>query len=388
MSALLDSMRDVLNQRERRILSSSAARSSDSVRRKAESLLNRDYRLPFAVDVDRILHSLAYTRYIDKTQVFYLVENDHITHRVLHVQLVSRVARTIGRLLELNEDLIEAIALGHDIGHAPFGHEGETYLSRLCRESGIDHFMHNVQSVQFLDKVERKGRGCNLCLQTLDGILCHDGEVHNRNLVPAVDKTFATLEQELAQKKKEPETKLVPMTLEGCVVRFADTVSYIGRDIEDAIRLDLIRRQDIPEKCVNLLGDTNGKIIYSLVTDIIRTSMHNSCIAFSEEVSDALQRLKAFNYERIYKNPKIKAASDTINRLFVMLFERYCNDIETANHDSVIFTSFLRDMSESYLSSHQTPEIVRDFMAGMTDKYFIRQCPPDMRPKLVWQEGV
>jgi len=385
MSALLDSMRDILNRREQRILSSSAARSAEGVRRRAEPLLDDDYRPPFAVDVDRILHSLAYTRYIDKTQVFYLIKNDHITHRVLHVQLVSRVARTIGRLLELNEDLIEAIALGHDIGHAPFGHEGEIYLSRLCQQAGIDCFLHNVQSVQFLDKVERKGRGCNLCLQTLDGILCHDGEVHNRDLMPSGGKTFATLEREIAQKKKDPATRLAPMTVEGCVVRFADTISYIGRDIEDAIRLDLIRRQDLPEPCVRRLGDTNGKIIYALVTDIIRTSMNHDRIAFSEDVSEALRRLKAFNYERIYQNPRIKAASDAINRLFVMLFERYCRDIETDNRDSVIFSNFLRDMSDDYIAAHQTAEIVRDFMAGMTDQYFLRQCPPEMRPTLEWQ---
>ena len=177
------------------------------------------------------------------------------------------------------------------------------------------------------------------------------------------------------------------MTVEGCVVRFADTISYIGRDIEDAIRLGLICRADIPAGCVDVLGDTNGKIVYSLVTDIIRTSMSNNFIAFSEDVSEALRQLKAFNYERIYQNPKIKAASDTINNLFEMLFERYCNDIETGNQDSVIFTNFLRDMSETYLNSHRTPEIVRDFLAGMTDKYFIRQCPPEMRPALAWREN-
>ena len=117
------------------------------------------YRQAFSLDSDRILHSRAYTRYIDKTQVFYLIPNDHITHRVLHVQLVSKIARTIGRFLRLNEDLIEAIALGHDIGHTPFGHEGERYLSELCQKAGIGYFLHNVQSIQFLDRVERKGQG-------------------------------------------------------------------------------------------------------------------------------------------------------------------------------------------------------------------------------------
>src|SRR6056297_2676411 len=143
----LQGLRQILDRREAEQLSESAVDSAAGVRRRKEARLATDYRQNFAVDVDRILHSLAYTRYIDKTQVFYLVEHDHITHRVLHVQLVSRVARTIGRMLELNEDLIEAIALGHDIGHAPFGHEGENYLSELCRAEGIGHYLHNVQSV-------------------------------------------------------------------------------------------------------------------------------------------------------------------------------------------------------------------------------------------------
>ncbi|MDY6822471.1 MAG: HD domain-containing protein [Thermodesulfobacteriota bacterium] len=376
----MDEINEVLNRREQKILSPFAEPSSKGLRRRDEKLLEVDYRQAFAVDVDRILHSLAYTRYIDKTQVFYLVENDHITHRVLHVQLVSRVARTIGRLLGLNEDLIEAIALGHDIGHAPFGHEGEIYLSELCEQAGIGRFMHNLQSVHFLDVVERKGRGCNLCLQTLDGILCHDGEIHTSNLVPEKEKTFETLADEMTRKRKAPDTRLMPMTLEGCVVRFADTISYVGRDIEDAIRLGLIKRTDLPDKCVAVLGDTNGKMVFTLVTDIIKNSMGQDRIAFSEPVSDALRALKTFNYEEIYKNKKIKAASGTIRRLFGMLFGTYCRDLEKNNRQSVIFTNFLHDISEKYTENHSTPEIVRDFISGMTDKYFLRQCPEDMRP--------
>jgi len=173
-----------LNARETEILSPVATLSDSGVRRFRDVRVEEGYRQTFSVDVDRILHSRAYTRYIDKTQVFYLIHHDHITHRVLHVQLVSKIARTIGRYLGLNEDLIEAISLGHDIGHTPFGHDGERFLSELCRAGGIGDFLHNVQSVQFLDRVERKGKGWNLCLQTLDGILCHDGEVHNQVLKP------------------------------------------------------------------------------------------------------------------------------------------------------------------------------------------------------------
>jgi len=369
-------------QRESEILSPLATLSSTGVRRSHDERLAEGYRQTFSVDVDRILHSRAYTRYIDKTQVFYLIRHDHITHRVLHVQLVSKISRSIGRYLGFNEDLIEAIALGHDIGHTPFGHDGERFLSELCKSNGIGYFEHNVQSVQFLDRVERKGRGWNLCLQTLDGILSHDGEIHNQALKPDREKTFETLEREMSVKKSDPSTKLIPMTMEGCVVRMADTIAYIGRDIEDAIRLDMIKRSDLPKESVDILGNTNGTIVYNLVTDIINNSFQNGFIAFSREVSDALKRLKGFNLEHIYMNPKIKKHSGTIKKLFKMLFETYLEDIETENRSSVIFTGFLENMSEDYLNNYQKEEIVRDFIAGMTDQYFLRQCPEDMRPEI------
>lgn len=372
-----------LNERETEILSPVATLSVTGVRRFPDARLEKGYRQTFSVDVDRILHSRAYTRYIDKTQVFYLIRHDHITHRVLHVQLVSKIARTIGRYLGLNEDLIEAIALGHDIGHTPFGHDGERFLSELCRASGIGDFHHNVQSVQFLDRVERKGKGWNLCLQTLDGILCHDGEVHNQALEPERKKTFEVIEKEMALKKENSLTQLMPMTLEGCVVRMADTISYIGRDIEDAIRLNMIKRSDLPKESVDVLGDTNGTIVYHLVTDIINTSFQNTYIAFSQKVSEALKRLKDFNLERIYMNPKIKKKTDTIKTLFGILFEKYLDDIENENRSSMIFKGFLEDMSEDYIQNHRKEEIVRDFIAGMTDQYFLRQCPEDMRPEII-----
>ena len=379
--ATVDSIRKMLDQQEDRTLSPYAARSEDGRRRRTRMI--SDYRQTYTVDSDRILHSHAYTRYIDKTQVFYLVENDHITHRVLHVQLVSKIARTIGRFLALNQDLIETIALGHDIGHAPFGHDGERFLSRLCRSAGIGNFLHNVQSVQFLEKVERRGRGWNLCLQSLDGILCHDGEVHDRALRPAGAKTFDTLEQEIARKKADPGTALVPMTLEGCVVRMADTIAYIGRDIEDAIRLRVIRRSELPGECVGVLGETNGTIVYRLVTDIVHSSHHKPYVTFSPEVSEALHRLKQFNLERVYLNPRIKRHSEAIGRLFESLFQRYCEDVERENTASAVFGDFLADKSEAYLAEHGTAERVRDFIAGMTDRYFLRQCPEELRPRAI-----
>jgi len=373
-------IQQALNQREIDYLCPIGAFSQHGIRRVSDLHEDTDFRQSFSIDGDRILHSLAYTRYIDKTQVFYLVQNDHITHRVLHVQLVSKIARTIGRFIGLNEDLIEAISLGHDIGHTPFGHDGETFLSEICRANGVGSFLHNLQSVQFLDRVERKGKGWNLCLQTLDGILCHDGEIHNQRLEPLRAKTFETLESEMAAKQNNPAIGLTPMTLEGCVVRMADTVSYIGRDIEDAIRLNMIRRSDLPPQSVKVLGSTNGTIVYRLVMDIIQNSFQNTYTAFSPEVSDALESLKAFNLERIYMSPKIKSHTVVIRNLFHLLFERYLLDIEKENQNSVIFSGFLKDMSDDYLSCQRPAEIVRDFIAGMTDRYFLAQCPENLRP--------
>jgi dGTPase len=375
-------LKALLDSNESKFLSSLATRNAMGLRRVTDERLQAGYRQPFSVDADRILHSLAYVRYIDKTQVFYLVKNDHITHRVLHVQLVSKIARTVGRFLGLNEDLLEAIALGHDIGHTPFGHDGERFLSDICRKNGIGYFHHNLQSVQFLDKVERKGQGWNLCLQTLDGILCHDGEIHNQRLSPTTGKTFAELEEEIAAKKSDPQTPLTPMTLEGCLVRMADTVSYIGRDIEDAIRLNLIHRDDLPQESVSVLGDTNGTIVFNLVTDIIRNSYQSPYISFSPGVSEALKRLKSFNLERIYLNSKIKKHTRRINELFVMLFETYLQDIKKQRQASVIFCQYMKDMTEEYRQSHRPAEIVRDFISGMTDQYFLDQCPRSMRPQI------
>ena len=379
---ILTELKGLLERQENEMLSPLAVRNADGIRRMPDKRMESGYRQAFSVDVDRILHSLAYARYIDKTQVFYLVKNDHITHRVLHVQLVSKIARTIGRFLNLNEDLIEAIALGHDIGHTPFGHDGENFLSEICRNHGIGYFHHNLQSVHFLEKVERKGEGWNLCLQTLDGILSHDGEIHSEKLLPATDKTFDLMDREITAKKNDSQTVLIPMTLEGCLVRMADTISYIGRDIEDAIRLKLIHRSDLPQESVSLLGDTNGTIVFNLVTDIICSSRGKSYIAFSSEVSEALKHLKSFNYEHIYMNSRIKKHTRRIKKLFEMLFETYLEDLNNRRESSVIFSQFLKDMKQNYIQNHQPTEIVRDFISGMTDQYFLDQCPESMRPEV------
>ncbi len=364
-------LRDALDQQEEERFSPLATLSRNGIRRTKETLPG--HRLAFAVDADRILHSRSYTRYIDKTQVFSLVANDHITHRVLHVQLVSKIARTIGRYLSLNEDLIEAIALGHDIGHPPFGHDGETILAELCLEHGTNSFQHNIQSVQFLDRLEKKGLGWNLTLQTLDGILCHDGEIHNRDLTPDRSLTnFADFDHKLNGKANHPELELAPMTIEGCVVRFADTIGYIGRDIEDAITLKIIKRSDIPNQCRDILGDKNGTIVYRLVADLISNGSNDDKIFFSADIAKALLNLKKFNYEQIYRNPVIKKDYESIRICYGVLFATYIDDLLNKKIQSPVFTDFLNDKPTSYTDNHVPAAIVRDFIAGMTDNYFLR----------------
>ncbi|MBF0572973.1 MAG: HD domain-containing protein [Desulfamplus sp.] len=370
-----------LNQRERMFLSHLAAFSDRAIRREYDLRAEEGYRQNFSVDADRILHSLAYTRYIDKTQVFSLIKNDHLTHRVLHVQLVSRIARTIGRYLGLNEDLIEAASMGHDLGHPPFGHDGEKILSQLTQQNGTGYFHHNVQSIQILDHIEQKGKGFNLTLQTLDAILCHNGELHSTTIAPAKERTFEELKSIIYKMKQAEKYDAIPMSMEGCVVRASDTIAYIGRDIEDSIRLGLIKRDELPLECVKFLGNTNGTIVYNLVTDLINNSLNKPYISFSADISSVLSALKSFNYERIYGNPAIKKHLNSVRKIYTHLFELFLNDLETNNVDSIIYRNFTHDLAENYKQNHSNVEIVRDFIAGMTDSFFISLAPKSLCPE-------
>ncbi|MCK5695357.1 MAG: HD domain-containing protein [Desulfobacula sp.] len=376
-------LKSLLNLREKENLCSLACFSHTAQRRHKEKFTENEYRQAFSADSDRILNSLAFTRYIDKTQVFSLINNDHLTHRVIHVPMVSRVGRTIGRYLGLNEDLIEAASLGHDIGHAPFGHDGERFLSKLTHEHGAGFFHHNLQSIQFLDRIEKNGIGWNLSLQTMDAIICHNGEVHSKQLVPQKNRSFKDFDIIMATIKTKKACDEIPMTMEGCVVRMADTISYIGRDLEDAIRLGLVKRQDIPDICKKVLGRTNGTIVFTLVTDLISNSLSQPFISFSEKISSALKKLKAFNYKYIYKNPVIKKHLSSIEDIFCFLFEKYLTALEKENEESVIFTDYLNGMSSKYRKNTSNPEIVRDYISGMTDSYFIRQAPDHLKPNSI-----
>ncbi|MEA2101278.1 MAG: HD domain-containing protein [Thermodesulfobacteriota bacterium] len=338
-------------------------------RRHASGTLQLDdMRDPFSIDVDRILHSKAYTSYTDKTQVFSLIGNPGISHRVIHVQLLSRIARTIGRKLGLNEDLIEAIAIGHDIGHPPFGHDGEKYLDRLCMQSGAGHFRHNVQGIQAVDIIEKQGKGLNLTLEVMDGILCHNGEMTEQEISPDREGSFDGFDHKCAMSLTGSDP--LPMTPEGCLIRVADTISYIGRDIEDAIALGIIDRQDLPGEAVEVLGNTNGRIVYSLVDDVIGHSSAGK-IAYSSQVFSALKTLKRFNYENIYLNPLVKMESRKIETMYDLVFLRLFEDIKTSQKESPVFVHFIDLMDKAYQQSSPAAKTVRDFMAGLTDSAFL-----------------
>ncbi len=346
-------------------LSSSAIRYSDTISKD-------DIRPPYFHDIDRIIYSLSYTRYLDKTQVFTKSGNDHISKRITHVQLVSKVARTIGRALNLNEDLIEAIALGHDIGHTPLGHTGEAFLNKISLRELGEYFSHNIQSVRDLMFIENNGHGLNLTVQVYDGIMCHNGEMLSPIYEP-VSKTKEEFLREYNLSYKDIKTSRTfrPMTLEGCVVRISDIIGYIGRDIEDAIVLGVIKREELPESISSVLGTTNREIINTVVMDIVNNSLYKPYIKMSDDVFKALFDLKKFNYEHIYKYSLSDSVREYYEEGMNKLFCRYLSDIKNNNTDSEIFTIFLNNQCESYMENTCDKRKVIDFIAGMTDDYFI-----------------
>ena len=357
--------------RKEKDLSPYATKSSDAVRFKEET---EDIRPPFFHDIDRIIHSLSYTRYLNKTQVYTLNSNDHVSRRITHVQLVSKIARTIGRALNLNEDLIEAIALGHDIGHTPLGHTGEAILNRLSLKELGEYFAHNIQGVRYYMYVSKDGRGLNLTLQTLDGIMTHNGEMLSPIYEPMKkDKDEFLSEYNESYKDLEKSKKYRPMTLEGCVVRISDIIGYIGRDIEDAIMIDRFKRNDIPESIRNVLGDNNRDIVNTIVLDIINESIDKPYIKMSDRVYKALFALKKFNNDNIYKYSMTKEELDYYETGINKLYNIYLDDIKSNNKESIIYKIFLNHQDKNYLESTNIKRWVIDFIAGMTDDFLIRE---------------
>ncbi len=355
-----------------KVLSPYACPDEDAIRFEEEP--EDPYRTPFFHDIDRILYSLSYLRYADKTQVFTFNENDHISHRMIHVQLVSKIARTIGRNLGLNEDLIEAAALGHDLGHVPFGHPGEAILNKISLEAGEGYFHHNVESVRLLMDLEQNGRGRNITLQVLDAIMCHNGELPKQEYYPK-KKTKEEFLQEYHDSYKDEEVakNLCPMTLEGCVVRVSDIIAYLGRDIEDAILLNKIKKSDLPASITEVLGSTNKEIINTIVKDIIINSTGKPYIKISAPIYDAILKLKDFNNKFIYQKANSEESMKEYENMFRSLYNVYLNDLKTNKTQSTIQQTFLNGMSETYLKNTSMERKVIDFLAGMTDDY-LKKC--------------
>ena len=375
MEEILEKAKDNMLLKERG-LSEFACKSEDAI------LLNtdkEDIRPVFFRDIDRIIHSLGYTRYIDKTQVYSFTKNDHITHRVLHVQLVSKIARTIGRSLKLNEDLIEAIALGHDIGHSPFGHKGEKYLNDLCIKENIGYFCHNAQSVRVLKDLEK----LNISLQTMDGILAHNGEILINKYKFNKQKTEKDFIDELNKTFREEDfsRKIIPMTLEASVVRLSDVIAYIGRDIEDSIKIGIVKREDIPAEIAKILGDNNSKIVDTLIKDIIVNSFEKPYLTFSEEVFEALMKLKDWNYKYIYASAEANKHQDIIKDLFYKLYYCYLEKTENFTENSEL-TQSEKNLYEFVKEKDTTTSIKRaiiDYIAGQTDQYFLNECVENVK---------
>ena len=299
-----------------------------------------------------------------KTQVFSNSLDDLISKRMVHVQLVSKIARTIGRALNLNEDLIEAIALGHDLGHVPYGHVGEHILDKICIRESIGRFNHNVQSVRNMMVLENT----NLSIQVLDGMLCHNGELELQKYEPIKKTKEQFLKQVDALEQGTNQEKVIPMTLEGCVVRVSDIISYLGRDIEDACELGVLDKKIIPKEITDVLGNSNKSIVNTLICDIIENSYDKPYLCMSDKVFNSMKALKKFNYEYIYNLANSKEQISHYEEMFDALFNRYYQDLKN-NLSSPIFDVFLNDQSREYKKTN-LKKIVIDFISGMTDRYF------------------
>jgi len=347
-----------------------------AVRRRPGWDRNKLLRPAYVRDCEKIMHTPYYNRYADKTQVFSFYKNDDITRRALHVQLVSRIARNIGSLLGLNGDLIEAISLGHDIGHTPFGHAGERYLSECLQEHTGRYFNHNVHSVRVLDNILNR----NISLQTLDGILCHNGEFAMKEYrpVPIADFKQFDAKYEACYVEEEAIGRLVPYTMEACVVRVCDMIAYLGKDRQDAKRANLISDDSIFEE--QTFGKSNPEIINNLIVNIVENSYGRDCIVMDDEYYKAIKATKRENYEKIYFNEAVdKTYKEQIRPMFHLMYDKLLQDMKAGDTNSIIYKhhiEFVKENSvaygcEAYLDTTTAEQMVVDFMASMTDDYFL-----------------
>lgn len=351
-------------------------------------LLNRkqareiDVRGDFFRDTTAIIHSYPFRRMKDKTQVFFAPKNDHICTRIEHVLHVSSIAAAICKGLNLNSELAWAIGLGHDLGHTPFGHVGETILNELNRENG--GFIHELYSLRVVDVLAGYGKGLNLTYAVRDGIISHCGEKFEQFIIP---------DQEEKVLENYTDRVHLPSTWEGSVVRTADKIAYLGRDIEDAVQLKLIDHNDLPDIAANRLGTANGEIINTLVQDVIHTSKKTEKIGFSDKIYEAVKILKEFNYTRIYSSPLLTGYHSYFQRVLETLFSylkeifrTYHFDKEAYKKEKNILAARFGDYAEkmeSYYAqdSSKSEWIIVDYIAGMTDNYALDSVNEILIPK-------
>ena len=319
-------------------LSKYAALSCNSLGREQEEP-PCDMRPVYQRDRDRIIHCKSFRRLKHKTQVFLEPEGDHYRTRLTHTLEVAQIARSISRALQLNEDLTEAIALAHDLGHTPFGHAGERALDKVCKFG----FRHYEQSVRVVEKLEKKGKGLNLTKEVRDGIINH-------------------------------QTNGKPMTLEGNVVRLSDKIAYVNHDIDDAIRAGILSEEDLPWECKEVLGKSVKERLNTLIHDMVNNSMGESEIIMSRDVLDALMDLRSYMFAHVYKNPVAKSEESKAIRLVQTLFEYYMD------HTNLLPEEFLFMI----LSGEEEEVVVCDYIAGMTDRYAIAKFREIYEPK-AWQ---
>lgn len=348
---------------------------NENVTRRREIAADRAtvWRPPFVHDTDKIMHCPYYNRYSDKTQVFSLLKNDDVTRRSLHVQLVSRIARTIGSALHLNLDLIEAIALGHDIGHPPFAHNGETYLNELYFRHAGRYFSHNIHSVRVLDGIFPY----NISLQTLSGIAGHNGEIELEEYHPVPLSGFEEFDRQIERcyVDRPFANKIQPSTLEGAVVRISDIIAYLGKDRQDAARVKIVEENAFVNEGI---GSINAEIINNLVVNIIENSYGKPYIKLDTAHFRALRTSKRDNYAMIYESAATRTKLDlTVKPMMAEIYDQLLEDLRLERTYSPIFTHHIDYVNQTHYKRDMPYEktepnqMVVDYIASMTDDYFV-----------------
>ncbi|MDO5382363.1 MAG: HD domain-containing protein [Eubacteriales bacterium] len=353
-----------------------AFRDEDVIRRNPERDKANLWRPSFVRDIEKIMNVPYYNRYADKTQVFSFYKNDDISRRSYHVQLVSRIARNIGKALNLNIDLIEAISLGHDIGHTPFGHEGERQLSEIYHAETGRYFNHNVHSVRVLDQMTH----WNISLQTLDGIICHNGEMEQQEYRPSRLNSFEEFDKRVESCFVDQSNikKLVPCTLEGCVMRICDIIAYLGKDRQDAMKLGILSNNDT--FTTGSIGTSNSEIINNLVVNIIENSYGKPYLSMDEEHFDTLVKAKKENGMQIYGNADINNMyKESVKPMMERLYYTFLKDAKEHNTDSYLYKHHVKLVKDNDRYGINVPDyektepnqLVVDYIASMTDDYFV-----------------